>query len=281
MSLYDALQEKLEGRLYSNYFACLCPFHDDSNPSCFVYEDGRFRCASCGKSGTHQYLDKVIGSHLRLTRSQVGKSQVLPRWRDWEKQYGDIEGIAHHAHKALLKFPQFQSYFRKRKIDEYIEKGKFGYLSGWNLFPIFAPDGRVIDIVVRAGKSKGDTRYVLRPDSGRDTPYLYSPSWDRIKQSSVVYVVYGIIDAWTMESLGLACVTGTAGKSLPAESLKPLNKRFIIIPDSGEERESRLLANSLGWRCKAQKISYPDGTKDVDEIRMKFGNQYLLQLIGA
>ena len=280
MSLYDSLQEKLDGRPYSNYFVCLCPFHKESRPSFFVYEDGRFFCKSCNKSGTVEYLDKFLGSHFRLTQSQKSKPQLLPRWRQWEQAFGNIEGIANHAHKSLLKFPQFQSYFKKRMIDEYIEQGKFGYISGWNLFPIFAPDGRIVDIVVRAGKTKGDARYVLRPDNGRDTPYLYSPSWDRVKQSDTIIVCFGIIDAWAFESIGLACLTGSTGKSLSHESLKPLNKKFIIIPDLNEERDAHILANKLGWRATVKVLKY-DGCKDPDGVRVKYGNQHLLQLIGA
>lgn len=279
MSLYESLQERLDNKPYSNYFSTWCPFDEHQSQALLVYDDGRFWCLSCHKSGTIEYLDRFIGSHYRLTQRQSTKFQLLPKWRAWEREYGDVEGIANHAHKSLLKFPQFQSYFKKRKIDEYISQGKFGYISGWNLFPIFTPDGRIVDIVVRAGKTKGDARYVLRPDSGRDTPYLYCPSWDRVRNSDTIIVCFGVVDSWAFESLGLACITGTTGKSISAESLKSINKRFVIVPDQGEERDAHILSNKLGWRSKVMSLCYPENTKDPDEIRILYGNSVLRDMI--
>lgn len=248
----------------------------------FVYEDG-FRCASCGKRGSLAYLDKQLGSHFTLTRSQAqaSKPQVLPRWKKWEEQHGSLEGIANYAHKSLLKFPQFQSYFKKRKIYEHIEKGIFGYIDGYAIFPVINRDRKVIDIVTRTSNSRNGNRYSVSPLISISQHPLYSPDWRRIEESNVVYVVFGIIDSWTLESLGLPCLTGTTGKSLSPELLKPLNKKFIIIPDDGEEREAYLLANKLGWRAKVKSLHWDDECKDVDDERVKFGNQHLLQLIGA
>ncbi len=258
-----------------------CLWHGaDHNPSLMVHEDG-FHCKTCGKRGSLAYLDRTVGSHFQLTRRQVSKPQLLPRWRSWEEKYGTIEGIASAAHKSLKTFPQFQKYYKVRKIDEFIEQGNFGYLAGWYTFPVYSPEHHIVDIVVRAGKHKNDARYVLRPDRDRVGTFLYSPSWDRVQQAEVIYVVYGIIDSWAMEALGLPCVTGTTGKSLSADQLKPLGKKFIIVPDDGEEREAYLLENKLGWRAEVKKLKYDDDCKDPDNVRVKFGNQYLLQLLGA
>ena len=282
MALYDSLLERLDGRPYSNYFACLCPFHNDTSPSFFVYEDdGRFFCRSCRKSGTIKYLDNFLGSTFKLTRSQVGKPQVLPKWRKWEQEHGSLEGIANHAHKMLLKFPQFQSYFKNRKIHEYITKGWCGYLDGYAIFPVLSGSGQIVDLVTRSVRSRSSGRYTVAPFVGNGNHPLYCPNWENVKKSEVVYVVFGIIDAISLELLGLPVVTGITGKSLSPDLLKPLGKKFIIIPDDGEEREAYLLANKLGWRARVKALHWDDGCKDVDDERVKFGNQHLLQLIGA
>jgi len=287
MTLYDSLQNKFESiHIYSGYFSTECIFHNDSNPSMFVYEESdnknyEFRCASCGKHGSLSYLDKVLGSHTThaLTQSHSRKPTVLPRWRKWENAYGDLEGIAKFAHENLKGHEEF---FKRRKIDEFIEKGYFGWIDGWNLLPVFESTGkRIVDIVARAGKHKPGTRYAVSPLVSDGTHTLYCPNWKRVGDATTIYIVYGIVDAWTMESIELPCVTGISGKSLSAELLKPLNKKYIIIPDDGEEREAYNLANKLGWRCSTKILSYPDGTKDCDEIRMKFGNEYLLNMLGA
>lgn len=286
MALYELLMEKLDGREYSNYFTCCCIFHQESNPSMFVYEESdnknyEFRCASCGKHGSLVYLDKYLGSHHRqsLTQSQIRKPTVLPRWRNWEQKYGDLEGIAKFAHQNVYKHMEF---FKRRKIDEFIEKGYFGWLDGWNVLPVFSRyDKRIVDIVVRAGKHKPGTRYVVAPISSPDGHGLYSPDWERVNNSTTVYVVYGMVDSWAFESLQLPCVTGISGQSLSHELLKPLNKKFIIIPDLNEERSAYNLVNRIGWRAKIRLLNFEDGCKDPDDLRRTFGNEYLLNMLGA
>ena len=280
MSLYDNLLEKLEGRQYSNYFSCYCPFDQHQSPALLCYDDGMFVCLSCGKKGSLEYLAKKLSiSPHSLTRSHSTSPVVLPQWRRWEQEHGDLEGIAKFAHKSLKAFPQFQNYFKKRKIDEFITSGSFGYISGWAVFPVFDSKHSVIDIVVRGISGKGNTRYVISPSIVGNDRNLYIPNFERVKQAKEVYVVYGICDAWAFEAIGLAAVTGCTGKSLSAELLQPLGKRFIIVPDDGEETEAHKLANKLGWRGRVKQLSYPGDTKDPDGIRIAYGNEYLRNMI--
>ena len=281
-NLYESLMERMDGRAYNNYFSCFCPYDRHQSPAMLVFEDGMFKCLSCNKIGTHKQLSRDLGSHFIPQRRDDTVSQVLPRWKRWEDKYGDLEGIADAAHSSLKRFPQFQTYFRKRKIYEYATEGQLGYLDGWACFPVFDNNGKVLDIVVRnTGRSNGEIRYVVHPDYSSSIRPLYVPSWSQVNQSEIIYIVYGIIDAISLHLAGLPVVTGVTGKSLSPDLLKPLRKRFVIVPDDGEEPEAHKLANSLGWRAKVKKISFPDGCKDPDDIRKHFGNEYLLQALGA
>jgi DNA primase len=279
--LYDVLLEKMNGKSYDSYFMACCPFlhdgHKETHPSLQVHDDGRFNCLTCHKTGTLKFLAKVI-SHDTLS---IGKQTpiVLPRWRKWEDKYGDISEIAHHAHQSLKRFPQFQAYFKKRKIAQFIEQGRFGYMDGWCLFPILDPHGKVIDIVVRSAGNKKETRYVLHPDKDRESPYIYCPDWKRVELSDIVYVPFGIIDAWAFYSIGYPCITGTSGTSFNLERLKELHKHLIFIPDKGEEDDARELSNQLGWDADTFIIDWPDGCKDSDDIRRIYGDEALSKLI--
>lgn len=280
MSLYDRLQEKLEGRQYNGYFACLCPFHDDHSPSFFVYEDGGWFCKSnfCHARGKSlEALNRRLGGNSIKARKSA--PQVLPQWRSWEQKYGDLEGIAKHAHESCKRYPQWMFYFKERQIEQFFELGYFGYIDGWATFPVFDAQHKIQNIVVRHARRK-DVRYAIRhiEDSA---PLLYSPNWERIQESDTVFVPFGLIDSWSFEAIGLASVTGITGKSLSADLLRTLGKRIVLVPDEWEEREAHKLANSLGWRARVKQIAYPEGAKDPDELRRHLGNEYLLQMVGA
>ena len=40
-----------ELKQYGNRWQGLCPFHDDNEPSFYVYSDNHFKCFGCGQSG--------------------------------------------------------------------------------------------------------------------------------------------------------------------------------------------------------------------------------------
>jgi hypothetical protein len=275
--LYDSLLERLEGRQYSNYFSAFCPWDKHATPALLVFEDGLAKCLSCNKIWSHKQLDRKIGSHFIPQRNDT-VSRVLPQWRKWEERYGDLEGIADAAHKSLKRFPQFQTYFKKRKIYEYVDEGTLGCLDNWVTFPVRDGKHRLVDIVVRSIHNTRNVRYVIHPHVDNIRP-LYVPSWKRVAESETVYIVYGIIDAISLHLAGLPVVTGVTGKSLSPDLLKPLHKRFIILPDDGEEAEAHRLANELGWRCRVKQVDFPEQCKDVDDIRRIYGNERLLGAI--
>lgn len=274
-SIYESLLEKMNGREYDHYFAALCPFpHDgrlEHSPSLMVYQDGTFRCMSCHKFGRHEYLAKVVGAKgytPQVTRGQI----VLPRWRRWAEMYGNLPEIAFAAHRSMKRNRQ-DFYFKKRGLDPFIDLGKFGYLDGWCTFPVFDQRGQVVDIVCRNAQHK---QYVVSPN---ETHPIYCPDWSRVVKADTVYVVYGMVDSWAMYAIGLPVVTGTSGKSLSAEQLKPLDRNWIIVPDRYEEKEAYLLAGQLGWRAEVQRVKWPDGTKDPDDIKMQLGGEVLKQFV--
>jgi hypothetical protein len=278
--LFDSLLERLEGRKYSNYFSAFCPFEEHKSPALLVYEDG-YVCLSCRRTGSLDYLNKSIGSHFRPTQHLYTVSRVLPRWRNWEEKYGSLEGIAHAAHKSLKANTPFQTYFKRRKIYDFVEEGILGIMGGWIVFPVFDRTGSIIDLAVRSIRNDSDIRYVVHPSTDLSIRPLYAPSWSKVEQADLIYVVYGIIDSISLHLAGLPVVTGVTGKSLHPDLLLPLRKRMVILPDAGEEVEAHRLANKLGWRAKVKELSFPDGCNDPDDIRRKFGNEFLVQAVGA
>ena len=274
MTLYDSLLERMGGRPYGHYFSAYCPWDVHKTPALLVFQDGMVKCLSCNKIWSHDQLNKKIGTHFIPTRTPELNYKLLPRWRSWEEKYGSLDDIVEYAHRSIKKHSRFQTYLKERKIHDFLDEGSLGYLDNWITFPVFDKQHKLVDIVVRSVQRDSDIRYVVHPNSSCSHP-IYVPSWERLSSSEVVYVVYGIIDSISLYLAGFPSLTGVTGKSLSFDLLKPLGKKLIIIPDKGEESDAHKLANRLGWRAKVKSISWPENTKDVDEIRRKYGDQVL------
>jgi hypothetical protein len=283
LSLYDDIQEKLENvRVYDGYFFASCLWHGtDNHPSMQVKENGWFECKTCHKHGSIKYLASQVNRSNFGGKIKSNDRPFLPQWSRWYSQFGEIDEVATVAHKKLLKYPETGFYFKKRKVDQFIKQGMFGTLDGWNLFPILDRNRTVIDIIVRSGKPNSENKYVLRPDDNRENPNLYVPNWKRVDDSDDLYIVYGIMDAWALEAIGLPVVTGSAGKSIHPDSFKEFKYKYIhIIPDRYEERDAYNLALSLGSQTDVIRMNWPDEDyKDCDDIRRKLGEDTLRKLI--
>lgn len=69
-------------------------------------------------------------------------------------------------------------------------------------------------------------------------------------------------------------ISSINGKLTNPIGLVDIKKKIIIIPDLGEEKEANILASRLRWASVAR-ISYPEGTKDLNDIWMK--DKFLFQ----
>jgi DNA primase len=285
MSLYEDIQDRMDGvSVYSNYFACNCVFHDDTKPSMFVYEDldreegkGKFYCSGCGKSGTHAYLWKFLtGAEAKVSIPGRQVQKFLPAWKRWEERFGSIENLVQYAHENVLRHPYQDWYIKKRQLTPVYKPCKLGYMDEWLFFPIFDPQGKIVDVIVR--DTKGRSKYIIHPND-EETPLLYVPNWKRVMESKTIFIVYGLIDALALEMCQLPVITGSTGKSLSEKRLIQLNKKWVIIPDKNEDDAARKLAKSLGNFTRIVRLPYEDDTKDCDDIRMKHGLDYLKSLI--
>ena len=190
--------------------------------------------------------------------------------------------IAYNAHRIAKEY-NTMGYFKKRKIDQFFDVGMFGRLDGWITFPVFDKDHEIVDIVVRAGEGKPDTatKYNICPYAENEIRPLYVPNWERVLTSDVLYVVFGVITAWSMEAMGLPCVTGITGKALNADLLQDFHKQIVVIPDYDEDVAGAKLVNNLGLRGRLKLLDYEDNTTDPDDIRRIYGNNTLLEMIGV
>lgn len=270
----DLLFERLPGaHRYEKYVSCICPFHQDSKPSCLVYPDG-FHCTACGKRGPVAFLLRQLG--LRPTNGGMDEPDYLPDV--WGK---DPAWLVDTAHRYLVDHEDYQEYIKHRGLSLAIQRYHLGYYDGWFVIPTYNSSQILQSVLFRAGKwvqsVSGRRFYQL---SGQK-PAAYFPDWKLVrraeKHGQPLFITFGLFDAITLCLLGYAACTPTTGK----DSFKPewadfFPGRIVILPDLGEERSANRLASHLDWRVGVHYLNYPMDCKDpndflihnkVDELR--------------
>lgn len=272
--MLDEIIEHLDyAHRYSDYIATTCIFHDDNRPSLIIRED-YYQCLACGARGrTAKLLEKLSGRIL-APRQDIFRNPFTTWLR-----HDSLGGVLKLAWNNLRRSPS--SYLRRRGIPDKIQiKLGIGMLDDWITFPIRREDGKIVGAVARAGESNPATSKYVVP-SGQNQNLLYVPSWERVNDSKKVYCVFGILDAVTLYVCGVASISTTSGKRLSdVSSMEKIRKTITFIPDYGEEINAMQIAARLGWRGQVAKVLYPDGTKDVNDIYVKYPTmlQELLQV---
>lgn len=272
------IKDYLEGaREYDHYLVALCPFHDDSRPSFFVYPDN-YKCLSCGAFGrTENLLTKLSG---RPIKNAPAKHWSNP-FTGWLKDES-LAKCLWIAHVYLVEHPS--EYLRRRGIpDKYQIKARLGLRDDFYLFPIRNQKQDIIGAVARKSEhSTMDSKYII--PHGQNPNLLYVPNWTLINKSMAVYLTFGILDALTLAILGRAAMSTTTGKQIDPSALDWCRKRIIIVPDKGEEADGMKLSARLDWRGSVLKLDWPDGCKDINNLLVyqpDFLKAILCRSIGA
>lgn len=255
---FDSITSRLEKAVpYERYTMAVCVFHSDSDPSLMVFKDGWFNCLGCGRKGTWNTLwDKLNGRRVIVTPEPV--TSYKPPIQD-----SNLEDTCYQAHTDLLQFQSLQWYLEMRGIQDRIETNEIGYWKGWYTFPVRNEEGGFETAVLRAAphvQEVSNIRYWCK-----SSPTLYVPNWFRVTTSKYLFVVYGIMDALSLSSLGFPVVTSTAGNNtVNPKWFDRFRVPIYIIPDHGETQQAMDLASYLGWRSKIVNLSFPIGKKDVN-----------------
>lgn len=261
---------------YENYYSALCIFHDDTKPSMLVFKDGWFRCLACGRTGDYEMLWR------KLQRYTSPSMEIKTEAADW-KRPKISEGISSYelimnAHRILLQNSESLAwYLRMRRIDDRIESQRLGWLNGWYTIPFFDVNGNYKGVGLRASRhvqeATGYRYHIPNKES------LYVPDWKLIMDNDFIVVVFGLLDALSLVSLRIPAMSVVHGKAITAEDFNPYRKRLLFFPDEGEENISYNLIGNLGWRGKVIKVTYPYGTKDVNDLLVQSKETMIRNLI--
>jgi DNA primase len=274
----DEISEYLQQfKRYDGYGMCLCPFHDDSSPSCQITNRG-FYCKACGAKGTLLKLyNKVSNQPIQIRKKVYNPSAGV--WKKWEEKFGDIKSVCKIAHQNLVQ-NNFDEYLVERGLDTAsIIDGRLGFLDGYFIFPIIDEFGDIQGATARASKSiqTKNNRYT----TSHNCPIkLYVPSWKRVLDAQEIYLCYGIFDAWSLYLAGYPSITGISGQDLNPKNLVQVRKPIYIIPDKKEECAGLYLQSRLEWRGRLLILPWQEyKVKDLNELHIRYGIETLQNLI--
>ena len=249
-----------------NYIVAPCPFHTDNSPSLLIYPDGWFHClaASCSRSGTWRTLWNKIEGQPIIVLPEKRIHYSTPRKMIIESGLSDDQ-FAYQSYLDLSHFTTFQWYLEMRGLADAIDVHEIGYHRGWYTFPVWDSEYKFQKLIFRTAPhvqaALDGQRYWA---DGK--PTMYVPDWHLLNKSDYIILVFGIMDALTLNKFRYPVVTPTHGHTFDPDWVSLYRKPIYIIPDRGEERKALELTSRMGWRGKMVRLEYPDGMKDANDF---------------
>lgn len=271
-----------------------CPFHQDSSPSCHIYNDG-FHCYACGAHGdVVDWLERVHGlskaDAIKELERCVGTVLVVKR-----KETISKPRPPHRGCDSLPLEPKAYAAFVDcvdllKQIPKSLDGRGFLLEDLWGLgitgiaedalIPILNPRGEIVRVKRR--HYQGNQRYSYTT-SGTGTPAWCSPDFT---EHNTVLMVEGELNAmiaWcVVPSLAVMGVAGTNG-CLWLDALK--GKKVYVYADGDDvgqaARERWAMAAHEARASKVFKLEPLPDTKDFCDIAGADGREALKEVLSC
>ena len=254
-----------------------CPFHEDRNPSLHVYDDGKFKCFSCGRHGdvidfvgyfffgdsynpaVHftEVVDKLGGLEIRPLPQQISRPKP-----EKPKLTIDLEQcIDWHATMPT----QRRAYWHSRGLNDATIDS---YFLGWDgkryTIPLLY---RLVPFGIKRRQSDIDdsisAKYIMAAGS-RAGIFNADVLWT----ADTCVICEGEIDAMLLTQLGYRAVTSTAGantwKADWARFFTHVRDIYLLFDNDAAGREGAAKVHATLRRARI--VTLPDGVKDVGEL---------------
>jgi hypothetical protein len=261
------------------YIVAACPFHSDNSPSLLIYPDGYFHClgADCARSGTWKTLwNKLSGQPIQVTAER--RIHYRSPARLLEEDYDSREEGAYQAYINLSRYETFQWYLQMRGVTDAIDLHEIGYHRGWYTFPVWDREYKFQNVIFRAAphvQQAIDMRYWA---DGQ--PSMYVPDWQLLFKGDYIVIVFGILDALTLNKFRFPVISPTHGHIFDPNWINEFRKPIYVIPDKGEEKAGLRLVADLGWRGRLIRLNWPAGLKDANDFLRDGRQDELLAELG-
>ena len=269
------------GPIRSGNLKIVCPFHNDTNPSGFVYastdgdiEFGTFHCFSCGaKASLPRLINRLFGT---ADNAEFGKQWLIDNFSNTfintEIELPEIVLPNSTPKKEYLnedileQYRYIHPYLLNRGISEDVIKE---IEVGWNpntncvTFPVRDEHGGLVGITERSVETKK-----FHIPEGMDKP-VYLLYYIRKHNINEVYVCESQINALTLWTWGIPAVAlfGTGTKE-QYEVLKKSGIRYYHLCFDGDQagrKGTDRFINAMYKDCMIDVVGIPEG-RDVNDL---------------
>lgn len=252
------------------------------------------QCPKCGPHSKHRNktdlsvdLDRGLYHCHNNGCDFAGRIGSAPDWRDWKPEPIYVKPAVPEARQLG---PRARAFFTSRRIDPVIaeEMGAYSNPEDTAIALPYTRDGEIVHVKYRALDTK---RFWSSKDS---EPVFYN--LDRATGSSVVVIVEGELDALALMTIGVdtavSLPNGAPGPGqdadgklaclASAEAMLDRAEQIIIAVDG--DAPGAALADELVRRigpAKCQRVTWPEGTKDANDVLMERGPDALANAIAG
>lgn len=231
------------------YRGC-CPLHGGDNPTSFVvWNDNRFYCHSCGRTGNAiDYFAEKNGLPFYQAVEKLAEDyEVEVNNEEYQRQkniYRDNTILAnrfHHKVDVVREYLNVKRNISDEMIDEFMlgyDDGNFlGMETSGIVIPIQDSYGRYCGFSKRRldTSTKGKYRNTKESPDGvfrkREILFNYHRAIKLIKKTNTLYIAEGYLDVISAHQQGLACV-GYLGGKMTKEQIKLLWELQKLYKDS-------------------------------------------------
>ena len=286
VNTYDVVSGFVNLKRKGADYTGLCPFHDEKTPSFSVSPTKNiYKCFGCGKSGDGitylmekegmNFIDalKWVANKNNITIEETGVrkpiSKPTPRLEKLSKEtISYFEDTRKISNDTLLRFGVTEATEWMPKAKAEINTICFNYIR----------NGELVNIKHR-GKNK-DFKMV------KDAELIFY-NLDSVKDSEIVYIVEGEVDAMSVYEAGFSEVISVPNGGAVSENTKLeyldncwkyfLNKKMVVLALDNDKVGIKLqeeLARRIGYE-KCFLVKFPDGCKDSNDVLVKHGKEVL------
>jgi hypothetical protein len=190
---------------------CLCPFHNDSSPSCAInVEKQRFRCCTAGCGAKGDVITFLAGA-LKSNRADV-KKDLATRYDINTDRVIKADVIEDYHSDIWAAKPLLQELYARGVTDDDIRKYRLGTKDGRVTIPIKNESGYFVNLRLYLPGAPGKDKF--RNLKGRGKVRLFPI--DQLKYPELLVVggeVKAIVAARYLNPHGIGVVTSTLGES--------------------------------------------------------------------